>query len=62
MSGFKGSSSNPRTWTELGVLDPEDEGTNILRNVGNYSPNNTASHPRTLASSEFILFEIFRIW
>jgi len=33
----------------LGVLDRE--GNRILRNVGNYSPNDTASHPTTPASS-----------
>ena len=33
------------------AYDPEDEGITILRNVGNYSPQNTASHPRRLASS-----------
>jgi hypothetical protein len=34
---------------EPGLFDPEDDGT-VLRNVGNYTPNDTASHPRTLAS------------
>jgi hypothetical protein len=28
------------------LLDPEDGGTKILRNVGSNSPNDTASHPR----------------
>jgi len=50
MNSFKGLSSEPRTWTELRLFDPEDDGTNVLRNVGNYTPNSTASHPRTLAS------------
>ena len=29
------------------AYDPEDEGITILRNGGNYSPQNTASHPKT---------------
>jgi hypothetical protein len=32
-------------------LDPEDEGSTILRNVGNCSPNDTESHFRRLESS-----------
>lgn len=41
---------------EIGVmpknlLDPEDIGTMIRRNVGKYSPNETASHLRRLAHS-----------
>jgi hypothetical protein len=38
---FKGLSSKPRTWTELELLYPEDDDTNVLRNFVNYSPNNT---------------------
>jgi hypothetical protein len=30
----------------------EDEGITILRNVGNYSPKNTASHPGRVESSK----------
>jgi hypothetical protein len=29
----------------------EDEGTTMLRNVGNYNPNNTANYPRRSGSS-----------
>jgi hypothetical protein len=41
---------------EIGVVpknlfDPEDIGTIIRRNVGNYSPNDIASQPRTFAHS-----------
>jgi hypothetical protein len=32
------------------LLDPEDVGTILLRNVGKYSPNDTASRPRRLQS------------
>jgi hypothetical protein len=32
-------------------LDTEDEDSTILLNVGNYSQNNTALHPRTLECS-----------
>jgi hypothetical protein len=28
----------------LGLLDPENEDTTILQNLGHYSPINTASH------------------
>lgn len=34
-----------------GSFDPEDEGTVILRNVGNYYPNDTTSHTSILESS-----------
>jgi hypothetical protein len=37
------------------LLDVEDEGTVILRNVENHSPDNTASHPRRLHSSATLL-------
>jgi hypothetical protein len=30
------------------IILPEDEGIAIFRNVENYNPNNTASHPRIL--------------
>jgi hypothetical protein len=29
-------------------FEPEDEGTMVLQNVGNYSPTDTVSHPRRL--------------
>jgi hypothetical protein len=35
----------------LELLDPEDEGTTILQNAGNYSPNNTVLHPTRWKSS-----------
>jgi hypothetical protein len=35
----------------LGLLEPEDEDTAILRNVDNYSPNDTAPHRRRPESS-----------
>jgi len=28
----------------FGLLDPEDEGTSALRNIGNYTPDNTQRH------------------
>jgi hypothetical protein len=31
--------------------NPEDEGTTILQSTGNYSPKETTSHPRRVASS-----------
>ena len=36
---------------ELGVLIHHLEGTMILKNIGKYSTNNAASHPRRLKSS-----------
>jgi hypothetical protein len=30
--------------------NPEDEGTTILQSIGKYSPKDTASHPKRLAS------------
>jgi hypothetical protein len=33
------------------LRDSDDEGITILRNVGNFSPNDTASHPRRLGYS-----------
>jgi hypothetical protein len=39
----------------LGLADPEDEATTILRNIRNYSPSDTASYPRRLESSEMLL-------
>ena len=33
------------------VCDPEDGGTTILRNIGNYTPDDTASHTRRLTST-----------
>ena len=38
---------------ELGLFYPEDEGTMILCNVVNYSPNNTASYLTRLKASSF---------
>jgi len=35
---------SPRILLEM--LEPEDEGTIILYNPGNYPPNVTASHPK----------------
>jgi len=40
---------------DLGLLCPEDDGTAIFRNVGNYSPNGTASRPARLESSATLL-------
>ena len=34
-----------------GPLDPENEGTAVLRNVGNSFPSDTTSHTSTLQSS-----------
>jgi hypothetical protein len=33
------------------TLGPEDEDSTMLRSTGNYTPNNTASHPKKLESS-----------
>jgi hypothetical protein len=30
----------------LGLLDPEDEGTMLLQNTGNYTQNDTTAHPQ----------------
>jgi hypothetical protein len=43
--------------TLLGLLEPEDEGTKLLKNSGDSTHNETASHPKdiqmdTAASSE----------
>jgi hypothetical protein len=35
----------------FGMLNPEDEGNKILRNIYNHSPENKASHPKILESS-----------
>lgn len=35
----------------LELLDPDDEGTTILHNAGNYTPNNTVLHPTRHKSS-----------
>ena len=40
---------------DLGLPYPEDEGNAIFRNVGNYSPNGTASRPARLESSTTLL-------
>jgi len=37
------------------TLDPEDEGITVLQYDGNYSPNNTVSHPSRLSSRCSIL-------
>lgn len=37
------------------IIDPEDEGNAILRNVGNYSPCDAASHPRRLQTEQVTL-------
>lgn len=37
----------------LGLLDPEEEGVTILRNVWHYSPNDTVSHHRRSESLAF---------
>jgi hypothetical protein len=29
----------------FGLLDPEDEGTMLLQNTGNYTQNDTTAHP-----------------
>jgi hypothetical protein len=39
----------------LGILNPEDKGTTILRNVGNHLPTNTMLHPRSLEPSKINL-------
>jgi hypothetical protein len=47
--------SNRSNTTLLRLLHSVDEGTTILRNVENYSPNDTTSHFRTLYSSTILL-------
>jgi hypothetical protein len=37
--------------TYIGLLDPEDEGTVILWNIRDSTPNDTALHPRRAESS-----------
>jgi hypothetical protein len=37
------------------LLDPEEQGTTTLRNVGNHSPNEKVSHPTRLVSTFFYL-------
>jgi endogenous inhibitor of DNA gyrase (YacG/DUF329 family) len=50
-------SSSSRTPTNilLGFTDYENEGTTFVRNVGNYSPNDAASHRRRSESSRRML-------
>jgi hypothetical protein len=38
-----------------GLLDLEDEGTAIVQNIRNYTPNNTLSHPTRLDTSAYLL-------
>ena len=46
------SSKYPSAFTfRLLNFGPEDEGTRIFRNVGNYTPKDKVSHPRTNESS-----------
>jgi len=40
----------------LGVVDPEDEGTIILRNIGKYLSADTITHPRRFESSAKLLY------
>jgi hypothetical protein len=35
----------------LGLVDPEDKGTMIIRNAGKYLCNDTVSHPKIFESS-----------
>ena len=42
----------------LVLLDPEDEGTMILWNAGDHSPNNTVSYLRIL-ESDALKFEVY---
>lgn len=37
------------------MLDPEDGVITILRNAGNYSPNDTESHPKIIKSTVIFL-------
>jgi hypothetical protein len=34
------------------LLDPEEGGTVILQNIGNFTPNTTVSHPERLEPSD----------
>jgi hypothetical protein len=45
LGGNKVPCLQKHTATRLGLLDPEDEGNIILRNIRKYSPTVTASHP-----------------
>ena len=45
------SCSGQAVQEEQPLLGLEDEGTKILRNVGSYSSNDKASHPKRLESS-----------
>jgi hypothetical protein len=40
--------------TLVGLLDPEDEGTTVLQNIGNLSHSDVASHHRRLKSSTIL--------
>jgi hypothetical protein len=44
--------------TDLGCLNLDDKGTTFVRNVGNHLPNEIASYPRRLDSSETTLCEV----
>jgi hypothetical protein len=40
---------------QVGLPNPEDEGTMVVQNVSNYSPVDMAQHPRRLDSSPALL-------
>jgi len=46
--------------SKLGLFVPWrwKEGTTVLQNIRNHSPNNTASHPRRHESSATLLWEL----
>jgi hypothetical protein len=41
----------------LGLLDPEDEGTTVLQNTGNYTHNDTAPHPKDVKTDTAVMSE-----
>lgn len=43
--------------TEL--LDPEEGGTVILQNIGNFTPNTTVSHPERLDTSNLKFMTVY---
>jgi len=52
MSPLESSSPN-----FIGLLDNEDENTQIYRNFGTYSSNDTTLHPRSLESQVMFLLQ-----
>jgi hypothetical protein len=52
------SSSGSGSPSKTVMPDPKYKGSTILQNPRNYSPNNTASHPRDLNIQDTYQFEV----